>query len=68
MHLPESSSLQDDVVASSMVGIAAMRTWIEPVVAGSQVASAFYDTALLPPMPWKMLSRRLYLIFTSSTT
>lgn len=24
-----------------------MRTWIEPVVAGSQVASAFYDTALL---------------------
>ncbi|XP_023800126.1 thymic stromal cotransporter homolog [Cyanistes caeruleus] len=25
----------------------AMRTWIEPVVAGSQVASAFYDTALL---------------------
>ncbi|NXH94379.1 TSCOT protein, partial [Pachycephala philippinensis] len=36
-----------DVVASSMVGITAMRTWIEPVVAGSQVASAFYDTALL---------------------
>ncbi|NWI74781.1 TSCOT protein, partial [Dryoscopus gambensis] len=35
------------VVASSMVGITAMRTWIEPVVAGSQVASAFYDTALL---------------------
>ncbi|NXS35716.1 TSCOT protein, partial [Pomatostomus ruficeps] len=31
----------------SMVGITAMRTWIEPVVAGSQVASAFYDTALL---------------------
>uniref|UniRef100_A0A803VD06 Solute carrier family 46 member 2 n=1 Tax=Ficedula albicollis TaxID=59894 RepID=A0A803VD06_FICAL len=30
-----------------MVGILAMRTWIEPVVAGSQVASAFYDTALL---------------------
>lgn len=30
-----------------MVGITAMRTWIEPVVAGSQVASAFYDTALL---------------------
>ncbi|OWK57281.1 Thymic stromal cotransporter [Lonchura striata] len=30
-----------------MVGIMAMRTWIEPVVAGSQVASAFYDTALL---------------------
>ncbi|KFZ57947.1 Thymic stromal cotransporter, partial [Antrostomus carolinensis] len=25
----------------------AIRTWIEPVVAGSQVASAFYDTALL---------------------
>ncbi|KFQ32715.1 Thymic stromal cotransporter, partial [Merops nubicus] len=25
----------------------AVRTWIEPVVAGSQVASAFYDTALL---------------------
>ncbi|KFO81568.1 Thymic stromal cotransporter, partial [Cuculus canorus] len=25
----------------------AMRMWIEPVVAGSQVASAFYDTALL---------------------
>ncbi|NWH34919.1 TSCOT protein, partial [Chloropsis hardwickii] len=36
-----------EVVASSMVGIMAMRTWIEPVVAGSQVASAFYDTALL---------------------
>ncbi|NWR76571.1 TSCOT protein, partial [Centropus unirufus] len=36
-----------DVFAGSMVGIAAMRTWIEPVVAGSQVASAFYDTALL---------------------
>uniref|UniRef100_A0A8C3ETF9 Solute carrier family 46 member 2 n=2 Tax=Corvus moneduloides TaxID=1196302 RepID=A0A8C3ETF9_CORMO len=47
VHLRESSSLQEDVVASSMVGIAAMRTWIEPVVAGSQVASAFYDTALL---------------------
>ncbi|KAM6187862.1 solute carrier family 46 member 2 [Sarcoramphus papa] len=30
-----------------MVGVTAMRTWIEPVVAGSQVASAFYDTALL---------------------
>ncbi|XP_030910265.1 solute carrier family 46 member 2 isoform X2 [Melopsittacus undulatus] len=30
-----------------MVGVAVMRTWIEPVVAGSQVASAFYDTALL---------------------
>ncbi|XP_068279956.1 solute carrier family 46 member 2 [Nyctibius grandis] len=30
-----------------MVGLTAMRTWIEPVVAGSQVASAFYDTALL---------------------
>ncbi|NWU34885.1 TSCOT protein, partial [Hylia prasina] len=36
-----------EVVASGMVGIMAMRTWIEPVVAGSQVASAFYDTALL---------------------
>uniref|UniRef100_A0A8C5TU09 Solute carrier family 46 member 2 n=1 Tax=Malurus cyaneus samueli TaxID=2593467 RepID=A0A8C5TU09_9PASS len=35
------------VVTSSMVGIMAMRMWIEPVVAGSQVASAFYDTALL---------------------
>ncbi|XP_069736408.1 solute carrier family 46 member 2 isoform X1 [Phaenicophaeus curvirostris] len=30
-----------------MVGVTAMRTWIEPVVACSQVASAFYDTALL---------------------
>ncbi|XP_009077463.1 PREDICTED: thymic stromal cotransporter homolog [Acanthisitta chloris] len=30
-----------------MVGMMAVRTWIEPVVAGSQVASAFYDTALL---------------------
>ncbi|XP_051498693.1 thymic stromal cotransporter homolog [Apus apus] len=30
-----------------MVGVMAMRTWTEPVVAGSQVASAFYDTALL---------------------
>ncbi|XP_009888320.1 PREDICTED: thymic stromal cotransporter homolog [Charadrius vociferus] len=30
-----------------MVGVTAMRTWIEPVVAGSDVASAFYDTALL---------------------
>uniref|UniRef100_A0A8C3LCT4 Solute carrier family 46 member 2 n=1 Tax=Chrysolophus pictus TaxID=9089 RepID=A0A8C3LCT4_CHRPC len=27
--------------------IMAIRTWVEPVVAGSQVASAFYDTALL---------------------
>ncbi|NWU01354.1 TSCOT protein, partial [Urocynchramus pylzowi] len=36
-----------EVAASSMVGIMAMRTWIEPVVAGSQVASAFYETALL---------------------
>ncbi|NXN68612.1 TSCOT protein, partial [Himantopus himantopus] len=36
-----------EAVASSMVGVTAMRTWIEPVVAGSQVASAFYDTALL---------------------
>ncbi|NWH64282.1 TSCOT protein, partial [Geococcyx californianus] len=33
--------------SSSMVGVTAMRTWIEPVVAGSQVASAFCDTALL---------------------
>ncbi|NWQ69207.1 TSCOT protein, partial [Neopipo cinnamomea] len=31
----------------SMVGMMTMRTWIEPVVASSQVASAFYDTALL---------------------
>ncbi|OXB82659.1 UNVERIFIED_CONTAM: hypothetical protein H355_003954, partial [Colinus virginianus] len=31
----------------SMVRTLAMRTWVEPVVAGSQVASAFYDTALL---------------------
>ncbi|KAM6290040.1 solute carrier family 46 member 2 [Aegotheles albertisi] len=30
-----------------MVGLMVMRTWTEPVVAGSQVASAFYDTALL---------------------
>ncbi|XP_014811882.1 PREDICTED: thymic stromal cotransporter homolog [Calidris pugnax] len=30
-----------------MVGVTVMRTWVEPVVAGSQVASAFYDTALL---------------------
>ncbi|XP_027508340.1 thymic stromal cotransporter homolog [Corapipo altera] len=30
-----------------MVGVMAMKTWIEPVVASSQVASAFYDTALL---------------------
>ncbi|NXS57110.1 TSCOT protein, partial [Brachypteracias leptosomus] len=36
-----------EVVASSMVGLTTMRTWTEPVVAGSQVASAFYDTALL---------------------
>ncbi|NXW56310.1 TSCOT protein, partial [Eurystomus gularis] len=36
-----------EVVTSSMVGLTAMRTWTEPVVAGSQVASAFYDTALL---------------------
>ncbi|NXL38044.1 TSCOT protein, partial [Glaucidium brasilianum] len=36
-----------EAVTSSMVGVTAMRTWIEPVVAGSQVASAFYDTALL---------------------
>ncbi|NXK41257.1 TSCOT protein, partial [Piprites chloris] len=31
----------------SIVGMMVMRTWIEPVVASSQVASAFYDTALL---------------------
>ncbi|XP_010208856.1 solute carrier family 46 member 2 [Colius striatus] len=30
-----------------MVGVPTMRTWVEPVVAGSQVASAFCDTALL---------------------
>ncbi|XP_009505452.2 solute carrier family 46 member 2 [Phalacrocorax carbo] len=30
-----------------MLGLTVIRTWIEPVVAGSQVASAFYDTALL---------------------
>ncbi|NXV50214.1 TSCOT protein, partial [Uria aalge] len=36
-----------EAVAGSMVGVTVMRTWIEPVVAGSQVASAFYDTALL---------------------
>ncbi|XP_035165167.1 thymic stromal cotransporter homolog [Oxyura jamaicensis] len=30
-----------------MVGMTMMRTWVEPVVMGSQVASAFYDTALL---------------------
>lgn len=30
-----------------MLGMMAMRRWVEPVVAGSQVASAFYDTALL---------------------
>ncbi|NXW38528.1 TSCOT protein, partial [Phaetusa simplex] len=36
-----------EAVAGSMVGVTMMRTWIEPVVAGSQVASAFYDTALL---------------------
>ncbi|KAM8792594.1 solute carrier family 46 member 2 [Eudromia elegans] len=30
-----------------MLGTAAMRTWIEPVVAGSQVASALCDTGLL---------------------
>ncbi|NWQ78065.1 TSCOT protein, partial [Columbina picui] len=35
------------VITGSMVGVTVMRTWIEPVVAGSQVASAFYDTALL---------------------
>ncbi|XP_071436110.1 solute carrier family 46 member 2 [Pithys albifrons albifrons] len=47
MHLPENSSLQEEAVTSSMVGMIAMRTWIEPVVATSQVASALYDTALL---------------------
>ncbi|NXX41134.1 TSCOT protein, partial [Tricholaema leucomelas] len=36
-----------EVVTRRMVGVAVIRTWIEPVVAGSQVASAFYDTALL---------------------
>ncbi|NWT05026.1 TSCOT protein, partial [Mionectes macconnelli] len=36
-----------EAVTSSMVGMMAVRTWIEPVVASSQVASAFYDTALL---------------------
>lgn len=46
-HLCETSSPQEKVVTSSMVGVTLMRTWIEPVVAGSQVASAFYDTALL---------------------
>ncbi|NXA11083.1 TSCOT protein, partial [Sapayoa aenigma] len=39
--------LQEGTVTSSMVQLTAMRTWIEPVVASSQVASAFYDTALL---------------------
>ncbi|NXM00594.1 TSCOT protein, partial [Tyrannus savana] len=36
-----------EAVTTSMVGMMTMRTWIEPVVASSQVASAFYDTALL---------------------
>ncbi|NXN18140.1 TSCOT protein, partial [Indicator maculatus] len=36
-----------EVVTRRMVGVAVIRTWIEPVVAGSQVGSAFYDTALL---------------------
>ncbi|NXL86030.1 TSCOT protein, partial [Alectura lathami] len=36
-----------EVATSTMVGMVEMRTWVEPVVAGSQVASAFYDTALL---------------------
>ncbi|NWR57568.1 TSCOT protein, partial [Bucorvus abyssinicus] len=35
------------MITSSTVGVTVMRTWVEPVVAGSQVASAFYDTALL---------------------
>ncbi|CAM2114674.1 unnamed protein product [Caretta caretta] len=30
-----------------MVGGMAVRTWIEPVVAGAQIASSFYDTGLL---------------------
>lgn len=30
-----------------MVGGLAVRTWIEPVVAGAQLASSFYDTGLL---------------------
>ncbi|NXT17888.1 TSCOT protein, partial [Syrrhaptes paradoxus] len=34
-------------ITGGMVGVMVMRTWVEPVVAGSQVASAFYDTALL---------------------
>ncbi|NWX49831.1 TSCOT protein, partial [Steatornis caripensis] len=34
-------------VAGSMAWVTVMRMWIEPVVAGSQVASAFYNTALL---------------------
>ncbi|NWU69859.1 TSCOT protein, partial [Pterocles burchelli] len=36
-----------EAIAGGMVGVTVMRTWVEPVVAGSQVASAFYDTALL---------------------
>ncbi|NXI73212.1 TSCOT protein, partial [Anseranas semipalmata] len=36
-----------EAAISTMVGMTMMRTWVEPVVAGSQVASAFYDTALL---------------------
>ncbi|NXU59083.1 TSCOT protein, partial [Turnix velox] len=36
-----------EAITGNMVGVMTMRTWIEPVVAGSQVASAFYDTALL---------------------
>ncbi|XP_053148487.1 thymic stromal cotransporter homolog [Hemicordylus capensis] len=30
-----------------MAGVTEMRTWIEPVVAGAQLASSFYDTGLL---------------------
>lgn len=45
--ISHSSSPWKQVFAGSMVGITVMRTWIEPVVASSQVASAFYDTALL---------------------
>lgn len=40
-------STRRETITSIMVGVTVMRTWVEPVVAGSQVASAFYDTALL---------------------
>ncbi|NXK45754.1 TSCOT protein, partial [Chauna torquata] len=36
-----------EAAIGTMVGTMMMRMWVEPVVAGSQVASAFYDTALL---------------------